>query len=64
MPNVGHKWTPEEERDAVEFDWPIFHAMHPGISKDAHRIRRGALRRQPQQKPSRLRSLVRRLVGA
>lgn len=66
MPNVGHKWTPEEERDAVEFGWDIFHSIHPDITRNAYRIRRNALLRapKPEPQPSRLRLLVRRFIGA
>lgn len=47
MPNSAHKWTGEEEQDAVSLGWADFSAKHGlVISKDAYRIRRNKLLRQ------------------
>ena len=46
MPNVSHRWTPEEEEAALKFEnYEDFKSLFPGISKTAHRIRRQVLLR-------------------
>lgn len=49
MPNVGHRWTEQEERDAVEYQWRTFRLYYPFISQDAYRLRRATLLRQRAQ---------------
>lgn len=45
MPNSGHKWTEQEEKDALSLDWSYFNSLYPHITRDAWRIRRNILRR-------------------
>lgn len=49
MPNVGHRWTEEEERASLEMDFDEFTSRFPGITRDAYRIRRQTLRREQAQ---------------
>lgn len=67
MPNSGHRWTEDEERDALEFEWPVFSSIHPHITRDAWRIRRNSLRRaQREAEAARSQTLLgrlRRLLG-
>ena len=43
MPNIGHKWTPAEERAAATLVWDEFTLRFPGVSRSAYRQRRATL---------------------
>lgn len=46
MPNVGHRWTSEEEAAALATEtYEDFARFYPDISREAYRIRRQTLRR-------------------
>lgn len=72
MPNNGHKWTEQEEQDAVDFPtYEMFRFFNPDITRDAYRIRRGILLREQAAaeaeaeaapRRSRIRAAIHRIV--
>lgn len=43
MPNIGHKWTQDEERAAATLDWGEFTLRFPNVNRSAYRQRRASL---------------------
>lgn len=64
MPNSGHRWTPEEERDALAMSWGTFSIFYPAISYDAFRVRKGRLiaAKASAPKRGRIRGLIHRAI--